>query len=123
MPIRTVDSILLSTKKLCNVAPSDTSFDDDFVMWINGAMSDLHQLGIGPSDGFTIESSSDYWEDFLEEGPILNRVKNYVALHVRLRFDPPATSFAINMMKEQLQEMAWRLVAAQEDKDAEEAAS
>jgi hypothetical protein len=46
-----MDSILQSVKKLNNVAPTYTGFDVDFIMFINAAFSDLHQLGIGPSDG------------------------------------------------------------------------
>lgn len=117
---KVTDSILLSVKKLNNVDPDYTAFDDDFIMWINGALSDLNQLGIGPADGFSIEGKGDYWDDFIEEGPIRDRVKNYVALHVRLFFDPPATSFTQSMMNDQLTELGWRLVVAQEDLEAEE---
>lgn len=114
------DSIMLSIKKLNNVAPDYTAFDDDFIMYINAALADLHQLGIGPDEGFSIEGPEDLWDDFVEPGPIYNRVKDYVGLHVRMRFDPPATSFAINMMQDQLEERAERLVWAQQDKEAEE---
>jgi hypothetical protein len=115
------DSILLSVKKMNSVAPEYTAFDDDFVLWINSALSDLNQLGIGPAEGFAIEDENDLWEDFMEEGPILNRVKTFVGLHVRLRFDPPATSFTITMMEKQIEEHAFRLIVAMEDKQAEEA--
>lgn len=115
------ESILLSIKKLNNVAVLYTAFDDDFILYINAALSDLHQLGIGPSEGFAIETEDELWEDFLGDSPLYNRVKTYVGLHVRLRFDPPGTSFAIGMMQQQLEEQAWRIVAAQEDIEAEEA--
>lgn len=114
-----LDSILLSIKKLNNVAPEYTAFDNDFIMYINAALSDLNQLGIGPSEGFEITGEDEAWNDFLDDSPIYNRVKTYIGLHVRLSFDPPATSFAISMMKDQLQEQAWRLVAAQEDIESE----
>lgn len=115
------ESILLSIKKLNSVAPENTAFNDDFILWINGAFSDLHQLGIGPSEGFRIESEDDLWDDFLDEGVIRDRVTNYVALHVRLFYDPPATSFTQQMMKDQVDEMGYRLKVAQEDEEAEEA--
>lgn len=116
------DSILLSVKKLNNVAPEYTAFDDNFILYINAALSDLNQLGIGPAEGFAIEDKNDSWDDFLgDESPIYNRVKTYVGLHVNLSFDPPPTSFAIGMMQDQLKEQGWRLVVAQEDKEAEEA--
>jgi hypothetical protein len=115
-----MDSILQSVKKLNNVAPTYTGFDVDFIMFINAAFSDLHQLGIGPSDGFAIEDKSDFWDDYMEAGPILDRAKAYVAQHVGLAFDLPATSYAISAKQEQLAEKASRLVMAQEDKEAEE---
>jgi hypothetical protein len=118
---KVTDSIQLSIKKMCNVDADYTAFDDDFVMYINSALSDLNQLGIGPADGFSISDKSDDWDDFLDEGPIRDRAKTFVGLQVRLLFDPPQTSFAINMMQDQLKEMGWRLVAAQEDKESEEA--
>jgi hypothetical protein len=114
-----MDSILQSVKKLNNVAPTYTGFDVDFIMFINAAFSDLHQLGIGPSAGFSIEDKSDFWDDFMEAGPILDRAKAYVAQHVGLAFDLPSTSYAISAKQDQLQEKAVRLVMAKEDKDAE----
>lgn len=115
------DSILLSTKKLNNVAADYTAFDDDFILWINSALSDLNQIGIGPSQGFQIFDKNDLWDDFIEEEPRLNQVKTFVGLRVRLFFDPPGSSFAISMMEKQLEEQLYRLKLAQDDIDAEEA--
>lgn len=116
------ESILLSVKKLCGVAPEYKAFDDDFILWINAALSDVNQLGVGPAEGFEIEDEFSEWIEFLGDSPIYNRVKTYVAKHVRLSFDPPNTSFGIQMIKEQLEEQAWRIVAAQEDIEAAEEA-
>jgi len=115
------DSILLSVKKLNNVSENDTSFDNDFVLHINGALAELNQLGIGPLEGFAIEDESDDWEDFLGDDPRFNGVKTFVALYVRLRFDPPKTSFAITMMQDQLNEHKHRLIYLTDDIAAEEA--
>ena len=116
------ESILLSIKKLNNVAADYTAFDDDFVLYINSALSDLNQLGIGPAEGFVVESQDEFWEDFVENEPRLNQLKTYIGLKVRLLFDPPASSFAIEMMEKQLDELAWRLKVSQEDIDVEEEA-
>lgn len=114
------DSILLSIKKLNNVSADYTAFDDDFVLYINSALSDLHQVGIGSQQGFQIFDKNDLWDDFVEEDPRLNQIKTFVGLKVRLMFDPPASSFAIAMMEKQLDEQLNRLKYAQEDIDAEE---
>lgn len=110
-----LDSILQSVKKLNSVDASITAFDNDFIMYINGALADLNQVGIGPSQGFAIEDENDDWEDFLGDDPRFNAVKTYVGLYVRLRFDPPGTSFSQSMMKEQLDEHLNRLLYLQQD--------
>lgn len=114
------ESILLSTKKKCSVAPELTAFDDEIISYINGALADLNQLGIGPAEGLQIEDADTVWSEFYED-PRLNAVQNFVGLKTRLLFDPPPTSFAINMMEDQLKEMAFRLQVAQEDIETEEA--
>lgn len=115
------ESILLSTKKKNNVAREYTAFDDDFISYINAALAELNQLGIGPAEGLQIEDETTLWTEFYED-PRLNAVQAFVGLRVRLLFDPPATSFAISMMEDQLREMGWRLVVAQEDIEREEEA-
>jgi hypothetical protein len=115
------DSILLSIKKLNNVPADYTAFDDDFILYINSALSDLHQIGIGPQQGFQILDENDLWDDFVEEEPRLNQIKTFIGLRVRLFFDPPASSFAIGMMEKQLEEQLYRLKLAQDDINAEEA--
>lgn len=115
------DSILLSIKKLNNVPADYTAFDDDFILYINSALSDLNQVGIGPLAGFQIFDKNDLWEDFIGEEARLNQVKTFVGLKVNLMFDPPASSFAIEMKERQLEEHLYRLKLSQEDIDAEEA--
>lgn len=115
-----LESILLSIKKLCNVAADYTAFDEDFIMYINSALSDLNQLGIGPQEGFAIETEDDLWEDFFDGDPRLNQLKTFIGLKVRLMFDPPQSSFAIGMMEKQIEEHAWRLRASQEDIEEEQ---
>lgn len=114
------DSILLSIKKLNNVAPDYTPFDNDFIMYINGAISDLTQLGIGPAEGFAILDNDDFWEDFIGVDPRFESVKTLIGLKVRLLFDPPQTSFAIKAMEDQVAEKTWRLSVLQQDVDVEE---
>lgn len=104
-----VDSILTSIKKLLGLDESQTAFDVDIVIHINSALATLNQLGIGPEFGFTIDDAAPKWIDFLGDNQRLNPVKTYVYLRVRLLFDPPATSFAIDAIKDQISELEWRL--------------
>lgn len=118
---KVTDSILLSVKKQNNVAPDYKAFDDDFVLYINAGLADLNQVGIGPAQGFAIEGEADTWDDFIGEEPRLNAVKTFMGIKTRLMFDPPASSFAIEMMQKQLDEHLNRLMWAQQDIEAEEA--
>lgn len=102
-------SILTSTKKILGLAEDYTVWDLDIITHINSAFSDLTQLGVGPSAGFMIEDETAQWTDFLGDDLQLNSVKTYIYLRVKLLFDPPATSFAISAMQDQIDRLEWRL--------------
>lgn len=108
-------SILTSVKKVLGIAEDYEAFDVDIVMHINSVFNTLNQLGIGPENGFMIEDATSTWEDFLGEDVLLNQVKTYTCLRVRLIFDPPATSFAIDAFKEQIKELEWRMNVYREE--------
>lgn len=102
-------SILKSVKKVLGLEADYTAFDLDVLMHINSVFTILQQLGIGPDAGFAIEDDTATWDTFLGADPKLNSVKSYVYLRVRLLFDPPQTSFVLQSMEKQIQELEWRL--------------
>jgi hypothetical protein len=102
-------SILKSTKKILGVGEADTSFDVDIAFHINSVLAVLNQVGIGPDNGFSIEDDTATWDAFIGDDPRLNLVKTYLYLRVRLLFDPPGTSYAIDAMEKQIAEFEWRL--------------
>lgn len=110
-------SILTSTKKVLGLAADYTAFDEDVMIHINSAFSTLTQLGIGPSTGFMIEDSSNDWSEFvdMESDPQFNSVKSYVFLKTKMLFDPPQTSFVIDALNKQIEEMEWRLNVHREE--------
>lgn len=112
------ESILLSTKKILGIPPEDTAFDLDVIVNINSAFSILHQLGVGPVDGFFIEDEEPVWSDFFD-GPqeIKNLIKTCVHLRVRAIFDPPTTSYLIASTERQIVEHEWRLSQMREGYD------
>lgn len=109
------DSILTNTKKALNLADEYTAFDEDVIMHINSVFSTLNQLGVGPIEGFMISDKVPTWAAFLEGDSRLNHVKTYVYLRVRYLFDPPTTGYHVTAMKEQIQELEWRLNVQRED--------
>lgn len=103
------DSILDTVKKMIGFESEYTDFDVDLIVHINTAFMTLQQLGVGPTNGFMITSREETWGLFLGVDPNLNAVKTYIAQRVRMLFDPPGTSFAIDAIKESLKELEWRL--------------
>lgn len=104
------DSILDSVKSSLGIVEDYSYFDSQLIMDINGVFSKLHQLGVGPDDGFEIDSSEDEWSSYLNDEKRLNLVKNYMNRCIRLSFDPPSNSFAVDALKEAIKELEWRIV-------------
>jgi len=108
-------SILTSTKKILGIEEDYTAFDLDIITHINTTFNTLAQLGIGPSSGFMIEDETPTWTDFVSNDLLLNSVKTYVYLKVRILFDPPTTSYLIDALQKQVSELEWRLNVHREE--------
>lgn len=105
-----MDSILLSIKKLLGIASDYKQFDTDVIIHINSVFLTLNQLGIGPDDGFSIDSESEEWSDYIPDNQLLlSAVKSYMYLKVKMLFDPSLTSFVNDLMKEEARELEWRM--------------
>lgn len=114
------NSILTSIKKLLGVAEDYKHFDADITMHINSVFLTLSQLGVGPAAGFFIEDAADEWTDFMEEGTVLNTVKSYMYLKVRMLFDPPVNSAAIESYNRIINEFEFRLNIAVDPGEGED---
>ena len=103
------DSILDSIKKILGMPPDYDAFDTDLVIHINSVFGILAQLGVGPAGGFSISDNTTLWKAYLGDSKDLEMVKSYIALIVRLVFDPPTIGAVMDAMKEQIREYEWRL--------------
>lgn len=103
------DSILDSIKKILGMPPDYDAFDTDLVIHINSVFGILAQLGVGPEGGFSISDNTTLWNEYLGDSKDLEMVKSYMALKVRLVFDPPTIGAVMDAMKEQIREFEWRL--------------
>jgi hypothetical protein len=102
------DSILNSIKKLLGIESSYTNFDTDIIMHINSIFVILNQIGFGPEDGFTISDSEAKWSEYCEK-EMIETVKTYIYLRVRLLFDPPSNGAVMEAIKQTIQELEWRI--------------
>ena len=108
-------SILNSTKKVLGIDPSYTAFDQDILTHINAVFSTLQQMGFGTvAESFYIEDDQPVWTDFEADPLVINHIRTYVYLKVRMYFDPPATSFVLTAMEKQAEELEFRLSLARE---------
>lgn len=114
------ESILDTVKKALGIAAEYTQFDVDITMHINTVFSVLTQLGVGPSEGFSIADNSAVWKDFTQDKKIFEPVKSYISLKVRLMFDPPLNSSVTAVMERMVSELEWRLNMAAESEGKEE---
>ena len=99
-------TVLEDTKKALGIMPGYDAFDDQILMHINTCRMDLNQLGA--NCGTPIEKSTE-WDAFFginDEATI----KSYIAMKVRLIFDPPTNSFVVTSYQKLIEEAAWRLI-------------
>lgn len=103
-------SIFNSTKVMLDIVGDDDSFDKQIMTFINSALFDLSDLGVGPDAGLVLIDQDQTWEELGEQESMTEAIKNWLYLKVRLVFDPPQTSFLMEAHKAQIDEATWRLV-------------
>ena len=108
-----MESILTSIKKLLGITEEYEHFDDDIIVHINSVFMILTQLGVGPSEGFSISGKGNNWSEFIStDSKNLESVKTYMYLKVKLLFDPPLGSAVMESMNRMINEFEWRLNVA-----------
>lgn len=110
-----VNSILNSVKKALGIVEYDF-FDPDLIMHINSVFADLNQIGVGPDAGFSISDSSQTWNSFVDNDVLLQNVKSYMFLRVKLLFDPPTSSVVQTSIEKQLNEFVYRMYVYTDNK-------
>lgn len=103
------ESILESIKKLLGLTKEYTQYDPDIIMHINTVFMILNQLGVGPSDGFTISDATQTWNDYISDKSDLEAVKTFIYLNVKLYFDPPQSSTLMDSINRQIEMLSFRL--------------
>lgn len=107
-------SILTSVKKLLGIQEDYDYFDTDILMNINMVLPVLKQIGVDTNINTVTEETT--WEELSSSTEIVNLLRVYVALRVRLVFDPPTNSSLLDAMQKKVDELEWRLNVLVEDK-------
>ena len=129
------DSILNDIKKMLGLNEEYDHFDQDIIIHINAALSTLIQIGLPANKSFVLSSKEQTWSDFINNGnetidqtPLatafalvrtasvnnssnmnIGMIKSYVYMKVKLIFDPPGNSFAIDSMNKIISEYESRI--------------
>ena len=109
-----MESILTSIKKLLGIDEEYEHFDSDIIMHINSVFMILNQLGVGPTEGFSIKDKTATWEDFVTDLTKVEAIKSYVYLKVKLLFEPPLSSSVMESINRTISELEWRINVAAE---------
>ena len=103
------DSVLLSTKQMLGISPEDISFDVNVIMAINTALTILFDLGLTEVEDQIIIDDDMTWDDLLGGRTDIEYVKTYVYQKVKMIFDPPTSTAAIDAMQRSISELEWRI--------------
>ena len=104
-----VDSILFTIKEMLGITKEYTHFDIDIITHINSAIGILTQIGVGEPNGFFIKNELDTWESYIGSSKNLELIKSFIYLKVKLLFDPPLSSAAIESINKMISEFEWRI--------------
>lgn len=102
-------SILHDIKKMLGPSYDDDSFDTDIIIHVNSTFTTLRQLGVGPAKGYRISDEDNLWSEFVKDDEMLDSVKTYIYLKVKLIFDPPLNGTLYEAFERQVKELEWRL--------------
>lgn len=99
--------ILTSVKDFLGLSLDDSSFNKDLIIYVNGALDTLAQVGVGTSLEADDQSK---WSLFIEdpEPATLGMIRQYVCLNVKVLFDPPPPSTR-DVLVNRMNELLWRL--------------
>lgn len=106
-------SILNDVKEALGIVPEYDVFDNQLIIYINAVFSTLHQLGLGPEEGFSIDGPETRWDDYVDSKRF-NSIRSYMIMKVHVMFDPPTSSIAMEALNKQIAEDEWRIASEKE---------
>lgn len=107
-----MDCVLTSIKKLLGIVKEDTSFDADVLMYINSNLVILSQIGVVISAEAPMIDDNTTWEEIIPDINKLEFIKTFIYLKVKLIFDPPLNNAVSDAMKQNINELEWRISVA-----------
>lgn len=102
------NSILDDIKHMIGLDVEYKVFDIDIITYINTTFAILRQLGA--NGAISIYDRNATWSElFGDQIDLIELIKSYVVIKVRLLFDPPASATIVKTYEDVLAELAWRI--------------
>ncbi len=86
----------------------DPTFDTEIMIHINAALTTLAQVGACAKGSLIMDENATWGSIFPTQG-IMSKARTYIYYRVRLGFDPPQSSYAIENMNKLADEELWRI--------------
>lgn len=102
------ESILDTVKSSLLIVDTYTAYDTRIITLINVAISELDQIGYIPAEGFTVTDNTQTWDQLIYDHRF-DMVKGFILEKVQLMFDPPSSSFALDAMQKDCEELSVRI--------------
>lgn len=104
------ENILESIKDLLGINEEDKAFDNDVLVNINAAFSTLYQVGVGSEDHYVVLNGTETWNEVIEEEDLIDFIKLYIYMKVKIIFDPPTNASVLQAFTEQMKELEYRIL-------------
>jgi len=114
--MKMTNSILEDIRRAMGLMFDAEDFDTDLLLHINSAISKLNQNGIGMF--IVVTDNTTTWFDLKDESQVegnkyFSMVPQFIALNVKILFDPPPPS-SVDYHSSQIDQLLWRLKLAYE---------
>lgn len=104
------ENILDSIKDMLGINKEDEAFDNDVLVNINSAFSTLYQIGVGYGHHYFLLNGSETWDDVFIETDVIDFIKLYTFMKVKIVFDPPTNSSVLQAFIDQMKEIEYRIL-------------
>lgn len=109
------DSVLETVRDAVGLEKDDDSFDTELIIYINGAIGELNQAGVG--NEIMVLDDTTKWKELVvnDSGSVSMKLVGiaimYVYLNVKIHFDPPQVNTQ-NVMKDAMDQAIWCLAVS-----------
>lgn len=105
-----MEGILDTVRKILGGDMVDPHFNPELIIHINTVIAILDQIGVTVTTKTITENTT--WNELIPEVNLIEEVKTFLPLKVKMIFDPPTGSSAMNALEKTISECEWRILVA-----------